>query len=110
MVVDIGHTSALDLMALRIPAPTKGERILLPAAGLPWFLGLFGRDTLITTYQTMSYGSMLAKGALLATAHHQGRKVDDFPDEEPGRLLHEVRAGELARPWQGPHRPHRGTA
>jgi glycogen debranching enzyme len=110
MVVEIGYTSTLDLMALRIPAPAGDKEIVLPAAGLPWFLSVFGRDTLITTYQTISHGPTLARGALLALAHHQGTKVDDFTDEEPGRILHELRTGELTRLGQEPHGPYYGTS
>ncbi len=49
-----------------------GERVVLPAAGLPWFLTLFGRDTLITAYQTVAFGPLLARRALLAIAAYQG--------------------------------------
>ena len=69
-----------------------------PAAGLPWFLTVFGRDTLITAYQTARRsGPQLAKGALLALARLQGETCDDFTDEEPGKILHEVRSGELTQ-------------
>ena len=64
-VLRIGQVSAYDLMALRIPAPSGDEVVLLPAAGLPWFLGLFGRDTLITTYQTISFGHTMSSNEVI---------------------------------------------
>lgn len=99
-----------DLVALRLEAEMNGQRVALPAAGLPWFLTFFGRDTLITAYQTLLGGPRLAKGALVALAGLQGRKVDDFTDEEPGKILHEVRNGELTRTGQRPYGPYYGTA
>ena len=57
----------------------------LPAAGLPWFLTVFGRDTLITAYQSVSFGPQLARGALLELASLQGKECNDFKDEEPGQ-------------------------
>ncbi|MEV5692384.1 amylo-alpha-1,6-glucosidase [Micromonospora globbae] len=99
-----------DLAALRLDLEVKGQRILLPGAGLPWFLTVFGRDTLITAYQTLVGGPMLAHGALLALARLQGRRCDDFTDEEPGKILHEVRSGELTRTGVKPYTPYYGTA
>jgi glycogen debranching enzyme len=102
--------SARDLLALRIAVTNEGEEIVLPAAGLPWFLTLFGRDTLVTAYQASAFGPRLARGALVALAALQGTKRDDFRDEEPGKILHELRAGELTRLGLKPHSPYYGTA
>ncbi|RLP83441.1 glycogen debranching protein [Micromonospora sp. BL4] len=99
-----------DLSALRLDLEVKGQRIMLPGAGLPWFLTVFGRDTLITAYQTLVAGPALAKGALLALARLQGDRCDDFTDEEPGKILHEVRSGELTRTGAKPYGPYYGTA
>src|SRR3954471_8783654 len=76
--------SAADLPALRITLelPDAGV-IMLPAAGLPWFLTVFGRDTLITGYQSLWFGPELARGALVALATLQGKELNDFKDEEP---------------------------
>jgi glycogen debranching enzyme len=71
---------------------------------------LFGRDTLITSLQTLWVGPGLARGALHLLGALQGRRVDDFRDEEPGRILHEVRSGELTRLGQMPHNPYYGTS
>jgi glycogen debranching enzyme len=83
---------------------------VLPAAGLPWFMTLFGRDTLITALQTVGVGPDLARGALHLLGALQGTKVDDFRDEEPGKILHEVRQGELTVLGEKPHSPYYGTA
>jgi glycogen debranching enzyme len=102
--------SVWDLVSMRVQKCLRGHVIDLPAAGLPWFLSIFGRDTLITAYQTASYGPRLARGALLALASHQGTVRDDFRDEEPGKILHEVRNGELTRIGAKPYNPYYGTA
>ncbi|MFI2651148.1 glycogen debranching N-terminal domain-containing protein [Micromonospora fulviviridis] len=99
-----------DMSALRMEMTLGKERISLPAAGMPWFLTLFGRDTLITAYQALTFGPRLAKGTLLALAHHQGRQYEDFTDEEPGKILHEVRFGELTQQGLMPYNPYYGTA
>jgi glycogen debranching enzyme len=102
--------SVWDLVSLRVRVCLRGKVISLPAAGLPWFLSIFGRDTLITAYQTVSFGPRLARGALLELASHQGTVRDDFRDEEPGKILHEVRNGELTRTGVKPYSPYYGTA
>ncbi|RKN48562.1 glycogen debranching N-terminal domain-containing protein [Micromonospora endolithica] len=102
--------SRLDLTALRLDLEIRGQRVMLPGAGLPWFLTVFGRDTLITAYQTLVAGPALAQGALLALARLQGRTCDDFTDEEPGKILHEFRSGELTRTGAKPYNPNYGTA
>ena len=84
--------------------------VVLPAAGLPWFLTVFGRDTLITAYQSVSYGPLLARGALLELASMQGKECNDFKDEEPGRIMHEIRQGELTLLGLKPHSPYYGTS
>jgi glycogen debranching enzyme len=102
--------TARDLLALKIEVKRDGVDVVLPAAGLPWFLTLFGRDTLITAYQTVSFGPTFARGALLALAAFQGTEVNDFKDEEPGKMPHELRQGELTQLNLKPHSPYYGTA
>ncbi|MGN9810475.1 amylo-alpha-1,6-glucosidase [Micromonospora sp. BQ11] len=104
------NRSRFDLAALRLDLEIRGQRVMLPGAGLPWFLTVFGRDTLITAYQTLVAGPALAKGALVALAGLQGRTCDDFTDEEPGKILHEFRSGELTRTGVKPYNPNYGTA
>jgi glycogen debranching enzyme len=102
--------SIVDLAALRIMGDVGGEHYVLPAAGLPWFMTLFGRDTLITSLQTLWVGPELARGALHLLGALQGTKVDPFRDEEPGKILHEIRNGELTLLGEKPHSPYYGTA
>jgi glycogen debranching enzyme len=102
--------SVVDLAALRISGEVQGEPYVMPAAGLPWFMTLFGRDTLIAALQTISIGPELARGALHLLGDAQGTKVDDFRDEEPGRILHEIRNGELTVTGEKPHSPYYGTS
>ncbi|HEX9122813.1 MAG TPA: glycogen debranching N-terminal domain-containing protein [Actinomycetota bacterium] len=101
--------SVVDLAALRLTADVEGNDYSLPAAGLPWFMAIFGRDTLITSYQALWVGPELAKGALIALAALQGTEMNDFKDEEPGKILHEIRFGELTTLGLKPHRPYYGT-
>lgn len=102
--------SARDIAALRIQLGIENEDVFLPAAGLPWFLTIFGRDTLISAYQGVSFGPQFAKGALIALAALQGKEKNDFKDEEPGKILHEIRMGELTQLGLKPHSPYYGTA
>jgi glycogen debranching enzyme len=102
--------SVQDLAALRLYAGVEGNEFALPAAGLPWFMAIFGRDTLITSYMSLLVGPELARGALYALAGLQGTVVNDFKDEEPGKILHEIRFGELTVLGERPHRPYYGTA
>ena len=102
--------SIVDLAALRIEGTLLDETYVLPAAGLPWFMTLFGRDTLITSLQTLWVGPDLARGALHLLGELQGGEVDEFRDEEPGKILHEVRQGELTVLGEKPHSPYYGTA
>jgi glycogen debranching enzyme len=103
-------TASRDLVALRIRSTAEGMQILMPAAGLPWYLTVFGRDTIITAYQTSSLGTTLARGGLLALAERQGKVCDDFRDEEPGKIMHEVRSGELTELGALPFGPYYGGA
>jgi glycogen debranching enzyme len=101
--------SIVDLAALRVTGEIKGEPFVMPAAGLPWFMTLFGRDTLIAALEALMVGPELARGALHLLGEAQGKVVDDFRDEEPGRILHEIRNGELTVLGQKPHSPYYGT-
>jgi glycogen debranching enzyme len=102
--------SLTDLAALRFYPHIDAEDLSLPAAGLPWFMTLFGRDSLITSYQTLPYRPDLARTTLRTLAHHQGTRLDDFRDEEPGKILHEIRFGELTALREVPHSPYFGSA
>ena len=110
LLSSVFRQSVVDLAALRVTGDLLGESYVLPAAGLPWFMTLFGRDTLITSLQTLWVGHRLARGALHLLGALQGTRVDEFRDEEPGKILHEVRSGELARVGEKPHSRYYGTA
>ena len=101
--------SLVDLAALRF-YPESVPDSSLPAAGLPWFMALFGRDSLITSYQAMPFVPELARTTLLALGAHQATDLDDFRDAEPGKILHELRHGELAHFGERPHSPYFGSA
>ena len=79
------------------------------AAGVPWFSTLFGRDALITASQTLMFNPAIAKETLLLLAAYQGKTLDQWREEEPGKILHELRHGELARCNEIPHTPYYGT-
>ena len=68
-----------------------------PAAGMPWFGNKFGRDALITAFMLLPWRPDVATTVLRLLAHHQGTRHDPFREEEPGKILHEIRAGELSR-------------
>jgi len=107
---DVYRQSVQDLVSMRVEERIRDEPVALLSAGLPWFLTIFGRDTLITAYQTIGFGPDLARGALLKLAAHQATEFDDFSDQEPGKILHEYRSGELTRLGLRPHNPYYGTA
>lgn len=100
--------SLIDLAALRF-RPLKSLTHSLPAAGLPWFMALFGRDSLITAYQALPFQPHLARTTLEALTAWQAQDFDDFRDAEPGKILHELRLGELTMLGERPHRPYYGT-
>ncbi|TAE58575.1 MAG: amylo-alpha-1,6-glucosidase [Nostocales cyanobacterium] len=79
------------------------------SAGVPWFSTLFGRDSIITASQTLMLNPQVAKETLILLAEYQGKKIDDWCEEEPGKILHELRLGELARCQEIPHTPYYGT-
>lgn len=81
-----------DLGALQIEDPVRGGRAFV-AAGAPWFMTLFGRDSLLTAWMTLPLAVDLAVGTLQALAELQGQRLDPFTEEEPGRILHELRLG-----------------
>jgi glycogen debranching enzyme len=81
----------------------------MPYAGIPWYVAPFGRDSLITAMQTLPYLPELARGTLRYLARHQATTDDVFTDQEPGKILHEYRRGELAACREIPFVPYYGT-
>ena len=95
-----------DLTMLTWRPPTGS----VPVAGIPWFACPFGRDSLIVSLQTLMIEPDLAAGTLRFLAAHQGQRRDDWRDEEPGKIMHELRFGELARLGTIPQSPYYGSA
>ena len=98
----------VDLAALRFSPPVAGGKSL-PAAGLPWFMTMFGRDSIFTSLQSLPFAPELAATTLRALGDWQGSRRDDFRDEDPGRILHEMRYGEMAAFEERPHTPYYGS-
>jgi glycogen debranching enzyme len=103
------RASLSDLGALRM-RPDLDKHPTLPAAGLPWFMALFGRDSLIASLQALPYLPGLAATTLRVLASHQAHARDDFQEREPGKILHELRFGELTARRERPHSPYFGSA
>ncbi|MGP4081979.1 glycogen debranching N-terminal domain-containing protein [Pseudalkalibacillus sp. R45] len=80
-----------------------------PVAGLPWFGVPFGRDSLIAALQMLSINPDIAKGTLRTLAAYQGKEMNSWRDEQPGKIMHEIRYGELAATDQIPFTPYYGT-
>jgi glycogen debranching enzyme len=105
----LGHAfaqSVSDLASLRMRSD-NGAIGKLPGAGVPWFMTVFGRDTIITCLQTLLFGPELARTALEVLADLQAKEDDPSRDTEPGKIVHEVRHGKAARTW---HERYYGTA
>ena len=102
--------SVVDLAALRITGELLGERYVLPAAGLPWFMTLFGRDTLITSLQTLGSAPSSRAARSTCSARSRERGSTTSATRSPGRIMHEVRSGELTLLGEKPHSPYYGTA
>jgi len=99
-----------DMAALRLPIEGTDHLVFLPAAGLPWFLAPFGRDSLIVSLQNTLVYPEFARGALEILGSLQAKEEDNYRDAEPGKILHEMRYGELAHFKLIPHTPYYGTA
>jgi glycogen debranching enzyme len=79
------------------------------AAGITWFATLFGRDSIITALQTLAHEPDIARHTARLLAHYQGDRVDEWRDEQPGKILHSLRVGEMARLGEIPHTPYYGS-
>ena len=99
------EASVRDLHALMMPV---GDH-QLPAAGIPWYVAPFGRDSLLSACETLMINPEVARGTLLALAGLQAQADEAWRDAEPGKILHELRTGELARTGHIPHTPYYGT-
>jgi glycogen debranching enzyme len=79
------------------------------SAGLPWYGALFGRDSLISSLQTLAFRPDIAEQTLRLLAKYQGNEVNDWRDEQPGKIMHELRVGELAHLSEIPQTPYYGS-
>lgn len=114
------ETAASDFFALRIAVNPRGARTQeeafpqnqageIIAAGIPWFATIFGRDSLIAAYQSLLLQPRLARETLRFLARWQGREENDWRDEQPGKILHEFREGEMTLAGEMPHSPYYGS-
>jgi glycogen debranching enzyme len=104
------HQAIDDMAALRLPLAGTDHMVFLPAAGLPWFMAPFGRDSLIVSLQNILVYPEFARGSLDILGRWQAKDRDDYRDAEPGKIMHELRYGELAHFKLIPHTPYYGTA
>ena len=101
--------SLLDLAALRVRPDSLTIKWAMPGGGLPWFMTVFGRDSLITAYESMHIHAEMAQATLEALAELQATEWDSWRDAEPGKMLHELRRGTLAALNRVPHSPYYGS-
>lgn len=99
------RTAISDFHALQIP---EGKDHVV-AAGIPWFATMFGRDSIIASYQSLIMDPQLAVETLRVLARYQGKEYNDWQDEEPGKILHEYREGEMTRSGEMPFGPYYGS-
>src|SRR5205823_10818609 len=99
------RSAAGDFHALQIP----NGRDHIIAAGIPWFATVFGRDSIIAAYQSLLLNPTLAAETLRVLARYQGKEVNDWRDEEPGKILHEHRDGEMTRAGEMPFGAYYGS-
>jgi glycogen debranching enzyme len=104
------HQAIEDMAALRLQVGGGDHMVFMPAAGLPWFMAPFGRDSLIVSLQNITIYPEFAHGALQMLGSLQATERDDYRDAEPGKIMHELRRGELAHFKLIPHTPYYGTA
>lgn len=110
-VLDQSRTD-IHAMQIGIPSPDAFGRILedrrIVGAGVPWFFAPFGRDALVAAYELLTLNPDLAIDSLRTLAAYQGTEFDDAREEEPGKIHHELRFGEMARCGEIPHSPYYG--
>jgi glycogen debranching enzyme len=102
---DLLSTAIGDFHALQIP---DGEQHII-AAGIPWFATIFGRDSILAAYQSLALNPQLAVDTLRILARYQGKEDNPWQDEEPGKILHEYRNGEMTRDGEMPFGPYYGS-
>jgi glycogen debranching enzyme len=103
------YRQSLEDLAALCFRPLDSHKGPVLAGGLPWFMALFGRDSLLGAYESLPFWPELARGTLEALARLQATARDDFRDAQPGKILHELRFGELATVGDVPHQPYYGS-
>ncbi|MFL5919591.1 MAG: glycogen debranching N-terminal domain-containing protein [Gaiellaceae bacterium] len=101
--------SILDVAALRVRPDNVTIKYAMPGGGLPWFMTVFGRDSIVTAYEAIHVHAELAQATLEALAEMQATDWDSWRDAEPGKILHELRRGTLAATGRIPHTPYYGS-
>lgn len=99
-----------DFAALRLYDHDFSQDVWIPAAGVPWFVAVFGRDSILASYQALPVHPLFAIGTLQKLAQWQSTVDDPIRDAEPGKICHEMRVGEWAQFRIVPHSPYYGTA
>jgi glycogen debranching enzyme len=108
-IAEYYQQALVDLSALRIKVEDNGQQFWMPAAGIPWFVAVFGRDSVTVSLQTMAVYPEFARGTLVKLAQLQATEIDDWRDAQPGKMLHELRQDELTQLRQLPYTPYYGT-
>ncbi len=108
-IAEYYQQALVDLSSLRIKVEDNGQQFWMPAAGIPWFVAVFGRDSVTASLQTMAVYPEFAHGTLLKLAQLQATEIDDWRDAQPGKMLHELRQDELTQLNQLPYTPYYGT-
>ena len=91
------------------PSTSRSTATPVISAGIPWYSTVFGRDSIITSLQTLPLQTRIAVDTLRYLARRQGEREDAYTEEQPGKILHELRRGEMARSGEIPHVPYYGS-
>ena len=95
----------MDLHMLRM----RQQDQVFFAAGVPWYVALFGRDSLVTALEVLTFEPEIAANTLRVLASHQAMRIDDERDAQPGKILHELRVDEMANLNEVPQTPYYGS-
>ena len=108
-ITGLYEQALVDMGALQIKVEVNGENMWMPAAGIPWFMAVFGRDSIIVSLQTLPIFHEFARSTVVKLAQLQGTEIDPERDVQPGKILHELRHGELTQLHELPYSPYYGT-
>lgn len=108
-IVGYYQQALIDVGALQLKVEDKGRQLWMPAGGIPWYMTVFGRDSIIVSLQSLAVYHEFARATLVQLAQLQANEVNDWLDAQPGKMLHELRRGELAQLHEIPYTPYYGT-